>query len=56
MGLTATATHATARDVTRHLNLADDDPNAIVRGAPVPKNLILSVSRDEDKDEVITYY
>ncbi|GFN75183.1 ATP-dependent DNA helicase q4-like [Plakobranchus ocellatus] len=53
LGLTATATRDTARDVGRHLGVAEDDSAATVRGAAVPPNLILSVSRDENKDEAL---
>ena len=51
LGLTATATETTAADVARHLAITDMDA-ATVRGSPVPPNLCLSVSRDENKDEV----
>ncbi|ESO89744.1 hypothetical protein LOTGIDRAFT_124475, partial [Lottia gigantea] len=51
LGLTATATKSTALDVAKHLGIEDDE-DAIIRGSPVPKNLLLSVSRDNDKDEV----
>ncbi|RUS89375.1 hypothetical protein EGW08_002895, partial [Elysia chlorotica] len=50
LGLTATATRSTGRDVAQHLGVGDDHA-ATVRGAAVPRNLILSVSRDESKDE-----
>ncbi|XP_059146328.1 ATP-dependent DNA helicase Q4-like, partial [Physella acuta] len=52
LGLTATATRATARDVARHLGIEDAE-TATIRGAPVPRNLTLSVSRDENKDEAL---
>ncbi|CAL1538173.1 unnamed protein product, partial [Lymnaea stagnalis] len=52
LGLTATATKATARDVVKHLGIDDADA-ATVRGAAVPKNLVLSVSRDANKDELL---
>lgn len=51
LGLTATATKSTAADVAHHLGITDMDA-ATVRGSPVPPNLCLSVSRDENKDEV----
>ncbi|KAK7500307.1 hypothetical protein BaRGS_00008530 [Batillaria attramentaria] len=52
LGLTATATSSTARDVVRHLDISDMDA-ATIRGSPVPPNLCLSVSRDENKDEAL---
>ncbi|KAK3757959.1 hypothetical protein RRG08_058273 [Elysia crispata] len=52
LGLTATATRSTARDVAQHLGVGDDHA-ATVRGAAVPRNLVLSVSRDENKDEAL---
>lgn len=58
LGLTATATLSTASDVARHLKI-DDFRKATVRGSPIPANLILSVSRDEDREQVfflITLY
>ena len=51
LGLTATATKSTAVDVARHLGITDMAA-ATVRGSPVPPNLCLSVSRDENRDEV----
>ncbi|GFR90310.1 ATP-dependent DNA helicase Q4 [Elysia marginata] len=52
LGLTATATRSTARDVAHHLNVGDDH-SATVRGTAVPRNLVLSVSRDELRDEAL---
>ncbi|XP_014672954.1 PREDICTED: ATP-dependent DNA helicase Q4-like [Priapulus caudatus] len=49
LGLTATATFATASDVATHLGLPRDD-SAIVRGAVIPGNLQLSVSRDDNRE------
>ena len=51
LGLTATATATTAISVAHHLGI-DDYATATIRGAPIPSNLKLSVSRDENKDEV----
>jgi ATP-dependent DNA helicase Q4 len=51
LGLTATATKSTAADVVKHLGI-DDINAATIRGSPVPPNLRLSVSRDENRDEV----
>ncbi|XP_060597246.1 ATP-dependent DNA helicase Q4-like, partial [Ruditapes philippinarum] len=52
LGLTATATLSTASDVARHLKISDFR-KATVRGSPIPKNLILSVSRDEDREHAL---
>ncbi|XP_043924010.1 ATP-dependent DNA helicase Q4 [Protopterus annectens] len=52
LGLTATATLATAYDVARHLGIPEEDGIA-VRSAAVPPNLHLSVSMDRDKDQAI---
>lgn len=51
LGLTATATLATARDVAHHLGIQEEEGIA-VRSAAVPPNLHLSVSVDRDKDQV----
>ncbi|XP_072601948.1 ATP-dependent DNA helicase Q4 isoform X1 [Vulpes vulpes] len=51
LGLTATATRSTARDVARHLGVAEE---LVLRGpATVPSNLHLSVSRDRDPDQAL---
>ncbi|KAL8590270.1 hypothetical protein ACOMHN_006386 [Nucella lapillus] len=52
LGLTATATKRTAADVRRHLGIGDEE-SATIRGCPVPPNLCLSVSRDENRDEAL---
>ncbi|NXT25243.1 RECQ4 helicase, partial [Syrrhaptes paradoxus] len=49
LGLTATATVATVRDVAQHLGIPPEDGIA-VRSAAVPPNLRLSVSMDRDRD------
>jgi len=41
---------ATAISISHHLGITDCD-DAIIRGAPIPPNLKLSVSRDENKEE-----
>ena len=51
LGLTATATQSTALSVAQHLGIPDGD-RATIRGTPVPDNLLLSVSRDDDRDSV----
>ncbi|MBN3283160.1 RECQ4 helicase, partial [Polyodon spathula] len=52
LGLTATATLATARDIARHLEIRDEDGIA-VRSAAIPPNLQLSVSMDRDRDQAL---
>ncbi|XP_038615914.1 ATP-dependent DNA helicase Q4 [Tachyglossus aculeatus] len=56
LGLTATATRATARDVARHLG-TPQGPQAgghlAAAAAAVPPNLHLSVSTDRDKDQAL---
>lgn len=53
LGLTATATRSTSRDVARHLGMAEE---LIVRGpVTIPANLYLSVSTDKDPDQVGGY-
>ncbi|XP_051827218.1 ATP-dependent DNA helicase Q4 [Antechinus flavipes] len=52
LGLTATATRATARDVGQHLGI----PEGAICGthsASIPPNLLLSVSLDRDKDQAL---
>ena len=51
LGLTATATVSTACSVAQHLDIENYEA-ATIRGSPVPDNLQLSVSRDENIDEV----
>ena len=51
LGLTATATTTTIVSVSQHFGIPDYK-TATITGAPVPNNLKLSVSRDENKDEV----
>ncbi|XP_005395970.1 PREDICTED: ATP-dependent DNA helicase Q4 isoform X3 [Chinchilla lanigera] len=51
LGLTATATRSTARDVAHHLGVAEE---LSPREAPaIPANLYLSVSRDRDPDQAL---
>uniref|UniRef100_A0A8C3J9C8 DNA 3'-5' helicase n=1 Tax=Calidris pygmaea TaxID=425635 RepID=A0A8C3J9C8_9CHAR len=52
LGLTATATLATARDVAHHLGIPAEEGIA-VRSAAVPPNLRLSVSMDRDRDQAL---
>ncbi|XP_062424557.1 ATP-dependent DNA helicase Q4 [Rhea pennata] len=52
LGLTATATLATAQDVAQHLGIQEGEGIA-VRSAAVPPNLHLSVSMDRDRDQAL---
>ncbi|KFM09421.1 ATP-dependent DNA helicase Q4, partial [Aptenodytes forsteri] len=52
LGLTATATLATARDVAQHLGIPAEE-GITVRSAAVPPNLRLSVSMDRDRDQAL---
>ncbi|NXG82543.1 RECQ4 helicase, partial [Stercorarius parasiticus] len=52
LGLTATATLATARDVAQHLGIPPEE-GITVRSAAVPSNLRLSVSMDRDRDQAL---
>ncbi|NXV88689.1 RECQ4 helicase, partial [Calonectris borealis] len=52
LGLTATATLATARDVAQHLGIPAEE-GVTVRSAAVPPNLRLSVSLDRDRDQAL---
>ncbi|XP_029448199.1 LOW QUALITY PROTEIN: ATP-dependent DNA helicase Q4 [Rhinatrema bivittatum] len=55
LGLTATATLATARDVAHHLGIPEEEEEGgiAVRSAAVPSNLHLSASVDRDKDQAL---
>jgi ATP-dependent DNA helicase Q4 len=52
LGLTATATVSTVSSIAGELML-DDDPNSIIKDTPLPDNLMLSVSRDKDRDKAL---
>ncbi|NWV08497.1 RECQ4 helicase, partial [Ptilonorhynchus violaceus] len=52
LGLTATATPATARDVAQHLGIPPENGIA-ARSAGIPGNLRLSVSMDPDRDQAL---
>ncbi|XP_066940278.1 uncharacterized protein RecQ4 [Macrobrachium rosenbergii] len=52
LGLTATARHATAYSIAEHLEVKDFE-KGIIRGASVPSNLLLSVSRDEVREQAL---
>lgn len=53
LGLTATATRSTARDVAQHLGIAEE--LEVSGSASIPANLHLSVSMDRDSDQVCVY-
>lgn len=52
LGLTATATKATCASIVTHLNIPDEQ-QGIIKGVPLPNNLILSVSRDKFRDQAL---
>lgn len=52
MGLTATATVSTVSSIANELML-DDDTNSVIKDIPLPNNLILSVSRDKNRDKAL---
>ncbi|CAH6791102.1 ATP-dependent DNA helicase Q4 [Phodopus roborovskii] len=51
LGLTATATQSTVRDVAQHLGIAKE--LVLSRSATIPANLHLSVSMDRDSDQAL---
>jgi ATP-dependent DNA helicase Q4 len=53
VGLTATATQATERSVSIHLQV---HPEHIIRVEPVPANLALNVSQPEDRQGELAYF
>lgn len=52
LGLTATVTKTTAESIVKHLDL-HDGMVGVVSDVPLPKNLILTVSKDENKDHAL---
>lgn len=54
LGLTATATVSTVSSIASELML-DNDPHSIIKDTPLPDNLMLSVSRDKDRDKAIIH-
>ena len=52
LGLTATATLQTRESIVRHLDILDG-VNGIISDIPLPENLILTVSKDGDKDRAM---
>jgi len=52
LGLTATATKATAESIIKHIDI-HDGMAGVISDVPLPKNLILTVSKDENKDQAL---
>lgn len=53
LALTATATYQTALSVATHLGINQE---SIIRGPTLPDNLYVSVSCDQDRDQVSSLY
>lgn len=51
LGLTATATKSTISSITKELEITD--ANGVIKDIPLPENLCLSVSQDENKDRAL---
>lgn len=49
LGLTATATRATRESIIQHLSIPDGE-NGVISDIPLPDNLVLSVSKDAERD------
>lgn len=52
LGLTATATKTTTESIIKHLDI-HDGLAGVISDVPLPKNLILTVSKDENKDQAL---
>lgn len=52
LGLTATATKSTAESIVKHLNIRDG-MDGVISDTPMPKNLTLTVSKDELRDRAL---
>lgn len=52
LGLTATATKATCAGIVTRLNIPDGQ-QGIIKGVPLPNNLMLSVSQDKFRDQAL---
>lgn len=52
LGLTATATLQTRESIVRHLGIPDG-LNGIISDIPLPDNLILTISQDENRDRAL---
>lgn len=51
LGLTATAPESTIQDIATHLEICRQ--SGVIRGPLLPKNLVLSVSKDENRDHAL---
>lgn len=52
LGLTATATKSTCASIIEHINIIDGT-NGIIKDIPLPDNLLLTVSKDTQKDQAL---
>ncbi|XP_049857705.1 ATP-dependent DNA helicase Q4 [Schistocerca gregaria] len=52
LGLTATATNSTCASIVQHLDIPDGE-KGVIKDIPLPNNLVLTVSKDENKDEAL---
>lgn len=52
LGLTATATLQTRNSIVRHLDISDG-LDGIISDTPLPENLVLTISRDENRDRAL---
>lgn len=52
LGLTATATRATAESIVNHLDLPDGMAG-VISDVPMPRNLVLTVSKDGNRDQAL---
>lgn len=52
LGLTATATIQTVESIVRHLEIPDGE-KGIISDIPLPDNLVLTVSQDENRDRAL---
>uniref|UniRef100_A0A8D8TN21 DNA 3'-5' helicase n=2 Tax=Cacopsylla melanoneura TaxID=428564 RepID=A0A8D8TN21_9HEMI len=52
LGLTATCTQLISRSIVTSLGIQDPD-NGIITNTPLPDNLVLSVSKDKEKDQAL---
>ncbi|CAL4059133.1 unnamed protein product, partial [Meganyctiphanes norvegica] len=53
LGLTATARHTTAISIARHLQVSDQEEGGVIRGTGVRENLLVSISRDEVREQAL---
>ncbi|XP_018315009.1 ATP-dependent DNA helicase Q4 isoform X2 [Mycetomoellerius zeteki] len=52
LGLTATATKTTVESIIKHLDIHDGIAG-VISDVPLPRNLVLTVSKDENKDQAL---